>query len=98
MADPEPRDERGDHVHLYQSVQISTIAKTRAGIVQRREGGRLLEIAPELTGHGLTLSKCEAYNRVYGQFYRSRGATFAPAEDQNGKSLFRREGIEHSRP
>ena len=59
---------------------------------------RLTEIAPELTGHGLTLSKCEAYNRVYGQFYRSRGATFAPAEDQNGKSLFRREGIEHSRP
>src|SRR5262252_5492820 len=23
------------------------------------------EIAPELTGHGLPLSKCEAYNRVY---------------------------------
>jgi len=22
------------------------------------------EIAPELTGHGLPLSKCEAYNRV----------------------------------
>src|SRR5262245_6248189 len=30
------------------------------------------EIAPELTGHGLPLSKCEAYNRVYDQFYRSR--------------------------
>ena len=30
------------------------------------------EIAPELTGHGLPLSKCEAYNRVYEQFYRSR--------------------------
>jgi len=29
------------------------------------------EIAPELTGHGLPLSKCEAYNRVYDQFYRS---------------------------
>jgi hypothetical protein len=26
------------------------------------------EIAPELTGHGLPLSKCEAYNRVYEQF------------------------------
>ena len=25
------------------------------------------EIAPELTGHGLPLSKCEAYNRVYEQ-------------------------------
>jgi hypothetical protein len=32
----------------------------------------LIEIAPELTGHGLPLSKCEAYNRVYDQFYRSR--------------------------
>src|SRR5215813_14782848 len=32
---------------------------------------RLPEIAPELTGHGLPLSKCEAYNRVYDQFYRS---------------------------
>jgi len=26
------------------------------------------EIAPELTGHGLPLGKCEAYNRVYEQF------------------------------
>ena len=25
----------------------------------------MTEIAPELTGHGLPLSKCEAYNRVY---------------------------------
>jgi hypothetical protein len=25
----------------------------------------LIEIAPEPTGHGLPLSKCEAYNRVY---------------------------------
>jgi len=33
---------------------------------------RRAEIAPELTGHGLPLSKCEAYNRVYDQFYRSR--------------------------
>jgi hypothetical protein len=30
------------------------------------------EIAPELTGHGLPLGKCEAYNRVYDQFYQSR--------------------------
>ena len=35
-------------------------------------GGTNTEIAPELTGHGLPLSKCEAYNRVYEQFYRSR--------------------------
>jgi hypothetical protein len=27
-----------------------------------------IEIAPELTEHGLPLSKCEAYNRVYDQF------------------------------
>jgi hypothetical protein len=26
------------------------------------------EIAPELTGHGLPLGKCEAYNRVYDQY------------------------------
>jgi hypothetical protein len=32
----------------------------------------LNEIAPELTGHGLPLGKCEAYNRVYDQFYQSR--------------------------
>ena len=25
------------------------------------------EIAPEPTGHGLPLGKCEAYNRVYDQ-------------------------------
>jgi hypothetical protein len=29
------------------------------------------EIAPELTGHGLPLIKCEAYNRVYDQPYGS---------------------------
>jgi hypothetical protein len=30
------------------------------------------EIAPQLTGHGLPLIKCEAYNRVYDQPYGSR--------------------------
>jgi hypothetical protein len=30
------------------------------------------EIAPETTGHGLPLRKCEAYNRVYDQPYESR--------------------------
>jgi len=30
------------------------------------------EIAPEPTGHGLPLNKCEAYNRVYDQPYESR--------------------------
>jgi putative transposase len=28
------------------------------------------EIAPELTGHGLPLSKCEAYNRVKRDYVR----------------------------
>jgi hypothetical protein len=27
---------------------------------------------PKLTGHGLPLNKCEAYNRVYDQPYGSR--------------------------
>jgi hypothetical protein len=31
----------------------------------------IIEIAPELTGHGLPLVKCEAYNRVYDQPYGS---------------------------
>ena len=31
-----------------------------------------IEIAPEVTGHGLPLNKCEAYNRVYDQPYESR--------------------------
>jgi hypothetical protein len=30
-----------------------------------------IEIAPEPTGHGLPLGKCEAYNRVYDQFFGS---------------------------
>jgi hypothetical protein len=33
--------------------------------------GTWIEIAPEPTGHGLPLSKCEAYNRVYEQPYGS---------------------------
>ena len=34
-------------------------------------GNNGTEIAPEPTGHGLPLSKCEAYNRVYDQRSRS---------------------------
>jgi hypothetical protein len=37
----------------------------------RRLHQLLDEIAPELTGHGLPLVKCEAYNRVYDQPYGS---------------------------
>ncbi len=31
-----------------------------------------IEIAPEPTGHGLPLIKCEAYNRVHDQPFESR--------------------------
>src|SRR5262245_1601335 len=34
---------------------------------REKTGGRGGEIAPEPTGHGLPLGKCEAYNRVYDQ-------------------------------
>src|SRR5262249_5418770 len=47
-------------------------AKTRWVLATSRKAEGVDEIAPELTGHGLPLSKCEAYNRVYDQFYRSR--------------------------
>ena len=49
----------------------SRIAMCHCLACQRRTGAvisnqaRFSEIAPELTGHGLPLSKCEAYNRVY---------------------------------
>ncbi len=44
-----------------------SVAPVRVGIQQLT----IYEIAPELTGHGLPLSKCEAYNRVYEQPYES---------------------------
>ena len=37
----------------------------------RKVMAALREIAPEVTGHGLPLSKCEAYKRVYDQPYGS---------------------------
>ena len=37
-----------------------------------KPGLKVGEIAPETTGHGLPLRKCEAYNRVYDQPYESR--------------------------
>jgi hypothetical protein len=40
-------------------------------LIQRPHSNYGLEIAPEPTGHGLPLSKCEAYNRVYEQPYGS---------------------------
>jgi hypothetical protein len=35
--------------------------------VSRHSNRDPTEIAPEPTGHGLPLGKCEAYNRVYDQ-------------------------------
>jgi hypothetical protein len=42
------------------------------GIGEATKQQAVAEIAPELTGHGLPLGKCEAYNRVYEQSYGSR--------------------------
>src|SRR5215467_10097369 len=50
----------------------SLVAMLTATSADEVTGNDLLEIAPELTGHGLPLGKCEAYNRVYDQFYQSR--------------------------
>ena len=46
-------------------------ARTPADEMPVGFGGLTDEIAPEPTGHGLPLSKCEAYNRVYDQHSRS---------------------------
>ena len=54
-------------IALYPASSLSE--KVSFNRINRKTGN---EIAPELTGHGLPLSKCEAYNRVYDQFYRSR--------------------------
>ena len=40
-------------------------------LIGRIRPGWFVEIAPEGTGHGLPLSKCEAYKRVYDQPYGS---------------------------
>jgi hypothetical protein len=49
-----------------------TIEQSRVHLAPNKSVDVRNEIAPELTGHGLPLSKCEAYNRVYDQFYQSR--------------------------
>ena len=46
-------------------------ANATATIGQTINDNRGHEIAPEPTGHGLPLGKCEAYNRVYDQPYGS---------------------------
>jgi hypothetical protein len=49
----------------------SMIAKGTGSVSVRKRRDCSPEIAPEPTGHGLPLSKCEAYNRVYEQPYGS---------------------------
>jgi type 1 fimbriae regulatory protein FimB/type 1 fimbriae regulatory protein FimE len=44
---------------------FSRMIERAAGLAKL--GIKVHEIAPELTGYGLPLSKCEAYNRVYEQ-------------------------------
>jgi hypothetical protein len=46
-------------------------AQRPPGVIRSRRYVEGAEIAPELTGHGLPLVKCEAYNRVYDQPYGS---------------------------
>ena len=50
---------------------VSSGANLLCSLLQFRHTDQLSEIAPELTGHGLPLIKCEAYNRVYDQLYGS---------------------------
>ena len=55
--------------------RVVIVSSTPVGVLKTRLPLRILEevseIAPEPTGHGLPLSKCEAYNRVYEQSYGS---------------------------
>ena len=54
------------------AASLSPGAVSRISIASEWTTTRLTrEIAPELTGHGLPLTKCEAYNRVYDQHVRS---------------------------
>ena len=60
---------------LYALVAENGLENTRVvltGVTPGGESKSASEIAPETTGHGLPLSKCEAYNRVYDQPYESR--------------------------
>jgi hypothetical protein len=47
------------------------IARLLLGSADQFYAKGISEIAPEPAGHGLPLSKCEAYNRVYEQSYGS---------------------------
>jgi Resolvase, N terminal domain len=61
----------GDIVVVTRLDQLARSVRDLLNILERFRQDES-EIAPELTGHGLPLSKCEAYNRVYEQSYGSR--------------------------
>ena len=54
-----------------QAVEYTPMGEKAAGFYKVMRQMPVDEIAPEPTGHGLPLSKCEAYNRVYDQRSRS---------------------------
>jgi hypothetical protein len=66
--------EYGSYVagRIYERVHGNTAWNSSLVDIYAATEWRIAEIAPELTGHGLPLGKCEAYNRVYDQFYQSR--------------------------
>jgi hypothetical protein len=53
----------GENIRLSDPVGSGFVLEKFAGMMKSRG----CEIAPEPTGHGLPLGKCEAYNRVYDQ-------------------------------
>jgi hypothetical protein len=48
----------------WQGKEIAQTSRKLATLVFLSSSVLIREIAPELTGHGLPLSKCEAYNAV----------------------------------
>jgi hypothetical protein len=64
-----PAAMRGTPAHAAQDREPSQVCRLggRQSLQELKTSQRAPEIAHEPTGHGLPLSKCEAYNRVYDQ-------------------------------
>src|SRR5271169_3978832 len=64
---PEPVYEALRKIAFDERLKIHDLVLEGIDAALRRRGYASIEdeIAPELTGHGLPLIKCEAYNRVY---------------------------------
>ena len=67
-ASPSGGTEYGKKLKSCAEANLATTHEFVRRLSQRQD----FEIAPERTGHGLPLSKCEAYNRVYDRPYESR--------------------------